>query len=220
MCRLSSVNWVSELLKQRREWNLAVIYNVIMHVPGHSIQCWSQNASMFHRHWWINKCTMCSSFESWLNQLCLVVPQTLMNATLEMEAVNTVVLTLLGASSAAVIPGTSWRKTDWTAVVRVYELTNQHDLPLHVHHSLTGCIALQRTGLYRYRGFGSLNQCLVVTQTSMNATLQIEAVNTVVLTLLGVSSVAVTQGTSWMEMDWTAAVRKVTPNKRSACFGT
>ena len=89
-------------------------------------------------------------------------------------------------------------------------------LPLHVHHSLTGCIGLQRTGLYRYGGFGSLNQCLVVTQTSMNATLQMEAVNTVVLTLLGVSSVAVTLGTKWMKMDWTAAVRKVTPNKRSA----
>ena len=70
------------------------------------------------------------------------------------------------------------------------------------------------------RGFGSLNQCLVVTQTSMNATLQMEAVNTVVLTLLGVSSVAVTLGTKWMKMDWTAAVRKVTPNERSACFGT
>ena len=35
----------------------------------------------------------------------------------------------------------------------------------------------------------------------MNATQQMEAVNTVVLTPLGVSSAAVTQGTSWMEMD-------------------
>ena len=82
-------------------------------------------------------------------------------------------------------------------------------LLLHVRHSLTGCIGLQRTGLYRYRGFGSLNQYLVVTQTSMNATLQMEAVNTVVLTLLGVSSVAVTLGTKWMKMDWTAAVRSL-----------
>ena len=50
-------------------------------------------------------------------------------------------------------------------------------------------------------GFYSLNQCFVISQTSMNATLQMEAVNTVVLTPLGASSVAVTQGTSWMEMD-------------------
>ena len=35
----------------------------------------------------------------------------------------------------------------------------------------------------------------------MNATLQMEDVNIVVLTLLGASSVAVTQGTSWMKMD-------------------
>ena len=51
------------------------------------------------------------------------------------------------------------------------------------------------------RGFDPLNQCFVNSQTSMNATLQMEVVNTVVLTPLGASSVAVTQGTSWMEMD-------------------
>ena len=44
------------------------------------------------------------------------------------------------------------------------------------------------------------------TQTSMNAALQMEAVNTVVLAPLGASSADVTQGTSWMEMDWTAVV--------------
>ena len=50
-------------------------------------------------------------------------------------------------------------------------------------------------------GFDSLNQCLVVPQTSMNATQQMEDVNTVALTPLGASSVGVTQGISWMEMD-------------------
>ena len=44
-----------------------------------------------------------------------------MNVALEMEAVNTVVLALLGASSAAVTQGTSWIKMDWTVVVRVHE---------------------------------------------------------------------------------------------------
>ena len=39
----------------------------------------------------------------------------------------------------------------------------------------------------------------------MNAPLQMEAVSTIVLTLMGVSSAAVTQGTSWMKM--TAMVR-------------
>ena len=38
-------------------------------------------------------------------------------------------------------------------------------------------------------------------QISMNATLQMEAVNTVVPTLLGASSAAVKQATSWMKMD-------------------
>ena len=47
----------------------------------------------------------------------------------------------------------------------------------------------------------SLNQCFVVPQTSMNATLQMEAVNTVALTPLGASTAAVTQDTSWMKMD-------------------
>ena len=42
---------------------------------------------------------------------------------------------------------------------------------------------------------------IVVPQISMNATLQMEAVNTIVLTQLGASPVAVTQGTSWMIMD-------------------
>ena len=42
-----------------------------------------------------------------------------MNATLEMEVVNTVVLTPLGASTAAVTQDTSWRKMDSTAVVIV-----------------------------------------------------------------------------------------------------
>ena len=51
------------------------------------------------------------------------------------------------------------------------------------------------------RGFDPLNQCFVISQTSMNVTLQMEVVNTVVITLLGASSAAVTQGTSWMEMD-------------------
>ena len=41
----------------------------------------------------------------------------------------------------------------------------------------------------------------------MNAKHQMEVVNTVVLTPLGVSPAAVTQGISWMEMDWTAVVR-------------
>ena len=35
----------------------------------------------------------------------------------------------------------------------------------------------------------------------MNVKLQMEGVNTVVLTPLGASPAAVTQGTSWMEMD-------------------
>ena len=45
-----------------------------------------------------------------------------MNATLEKEAVNTVVLTLLETSSAAVTQGTNLMKMDSTVVVRVYEL--------------------------------------------------------------------------------------------------
>ena len=53
--------------------------------------------------------------------MIFLVLQTSMNATLEMEAVNTVVPTLLGASSATVILGTKWMKMDWTALVRVYE---------------------------------------------------------------------------------------------------
>ena len=44
-------------------------------------------------------------------------------------------------------------------------------------------------------------------QNSMNAMLQMVAVNTVVLTPLGASPAAVTQGTSWMKMDLTAVVR-------------
>ena len=36
---------------------------------------------------------------------------------------------------------------------------------------------------------------------SMNATLEMESVNTIVQTPLGVSSAAVTQDTSWMKMD-------------------
>ena len=51
------------------------------------------------------------------------------------------------------------------------------------------------------RGFYSPNQYFVISQTSMNATLQMDVVNTVVLTPLGASTAAVTQGTSWMEMD-------------------
>ena len=43
-----------------------------------------------------------------------------MNATLHMAAVNTVVLTLLVASSAPVIQDTSRRKMDCTAEVRAY----------------------------------------------------------------------------------------------------
>ena len=43
-----------------------------------------------------------------------------------------------------------------------------------------------------------------------------EAVNTIVLTLLEAFSAAVTLGTSWMKMDWTVVVR----NDRSACCGT
>ena len=62
---------------------------------------------------------------------------------------------------------------------------------------------------------------IVVPQISMNATLQMEAVNTIALTQLGASPVAVTQGTSWMIMDWTAVVRVYSHvhNKRSACSG-
>ena len=45
-----------------------------------------------------------------------------MNATLQMEVVNTVVLTLLEASSAVVAQGTNLMKMDSTVVVRVYEL--------------------------------------------------------------------------------------------------
>ena len=41
----------------------------------------------------------------------------------------------------------------------------------------------------------------------MNVTQQMEDVNTIVLTLLVASTAAVTQGTSWMEMDSTAVVR-------------
>ena len=51
------------------------------------------------------------------------------------------------------------------------------------------------------------SKCLIVTQTSMNVTLQMEAVNTIVLTPLGASYAAVTWGTSWMQMDWIAVVR-------------
>ena len=40
----------------------------------------------------------------------------------------------------------------------------------------------------------------------MNASLQMEAVNTHVLTPLGASPAAVKQGTSWMEMDLAAVV--------------
>ena len=54
-----------------------------------------------------------------------------MNATLQMEVVNAIVLTPLGASSAAVTQGTSWMEMDWTAVVRVYELTNY----IHIKNS-------------------------------------------------------------------------------------
>ena len=43
-----------------------------------------------------------------------------MNATVQMEAVNTIVLTLLGASPVAVMQGTSLMKMNWTAVVRAY----------------------------------------------------------------------------------------------------
>ena len=50
----------------------------------------------------------------------------------------------------------------------------------------------------------------------MNATQQMEAVNTIVLTLLEAFSAAVTLGTSWMKMDWTVVVR----NDRSAWCGT
>ena len=45
-----------------------------------------------------------------------------MNVALQMEAVNTVVLTPLGASSAAVTQGTKWMKMDWTVMVRVYSI--------------------------------------------------------------------------------------------------
>ena len=106
-----------------------------------------------------------------------------MNATFQMEVVNTIVITSLGASPAAVTQDTSWRKMDSTAVVRVW------------NNYIMYCIK-------------ALNyKSLVVLQTSMNATLQMEVVNTIVLTPLGVSSAAVTQGTSWMKMDWTAVVR-------------
>ena len=44
-----------------------------------------------------------------------------MSATLQMEAVNKIVPTPSGASSAVVTQDTSWMKMDWTAVVRVYE---------------------------------------------------------------------------------------------------
>ena len=44
-----------------------------------------------------------------------------MNVALQMEAVNTIVLTQLGTSTAAVTQGTSWMKMDWTVVVRVHE---------------------------------------------------------------------------------------------------
>ena len=42
---------------------------------------------------------------------------------------------------------------------------------------------------------------LIVLQIAMNAAIQVEGVNTVALTLLGVSPAAVTQDTSWMKMD-------------------
>ena len=53
----------------------------------------------------------------------------------------------------------------------------------------------ERSGMFWYRDFESLKQHLVTPQTSMNATLQIEAVNTIVLTPSGASSAAVIQGT-------------------------
>ena len=52
------------------------------------------------------------------------------------------------------------------------------------------------------------NDVIVVPQISMNVALQMEAVNTIVLTLLEASPVAVTQGTSWMKMDCTAVVKE------------
>ena len=47
-----------------------------------------------------------------------------MNVTQQMEGVNTIVLTLMGASSAAVTQDTSWVKMDQIAVVRAHGLTN------------------------------------------------------------------------------------------------
>ena len=41
----------------------------------------------------------------------------------------------------------------------------------------------------------------------MNVTQQMADVNTIVLTTLGASTAAVTQDTSWIEMDSTAVVR-------------
>ena len=49
-----------------------------------------------------------------------------MNAILQMEAVNTIAMTPLGVSTAAVTQGTSWMKMDSTVVVRVYSLIIWH----------------------------------------------------------------------------------------------
>ena len=46
-----------------------------------------------------------------------------MNVTQQMEGVHTIVLTLMGVSSAAVTQDTNWMKMDWIAVVRAHELT-------------------------------------------------------------------------------------------------
>ena len=55
--------------------------------------------------------------------------------------------------------------------------------------------------MFWYIDFEPLKECRVTLQTSMNATLEMEAVNKIVLTLLGASSAAVTEGTSWMKMN-------------------
>ena len=56
----------------------------------------------------------------------------------------------------------------------------------------------------------------------MNVTLQMEAVNTIVLTPLGASIAAVTQDTSWMKMDQIAMVSAqwltIIPHKDIATF--
>ena len=111
----------------------------------------------------------------------LLVLQITMNLMLVTEAVNTIVLTPLEASSAAVSQGTSWTEMEWTAVVRAckYVVAN-------VPNQLLNCCSLD------------INEC-----NSTNGGCEHSCTNTI-----GSYICSCDRGyTSWMEMDWTVMVR-------------